>query len=304
MFDGFNDRGGFTGTSSTIGHLISGWTRRCYARSGIISEGIPDDMYEPKVASGSDKFHSDDEDYEMSSEAVEGGTMYVAHRPFHVTSGYTGEGDEISYVKIYEDPRIPGVLLRIEYIEYYYYEYDPDDEDTDDEDFQEELSYIKGEVENIKKGNYAPLIMDPDNIKLEWQEPVIHGIEYWKDGRPEEKNKPEDNNGKEDIIVNSTANNEKGKQDGGIIPDNIVNGWKTAKDVLGVIGGIAGGTAAVLGLTGGGNEDVSDDRKKYRMVIYKNFGDTIPRGGVVEVFACIVAMDKNGVESVDLALTR
>ncbi len=109
--------------------------------------------------------------------------------------------------------------------------------------------------------------MDPDNIQLKWDEPVIHGIEYWKDGWPEEKNKPEDNNEKENIIVNSTANNDKGKQDGG-------------------------------------NEDVSDDKKKYRMVIYKNFGDTIPRGGVVEVFACIVAMDKNGVESVDPALTR
>ncbi len=54
VFDGFNDRGGFDGMSSTIGHLISGWTRRCYARSGIISEGIPDDMVEPKVASGFD----------------------------------------------------------------------------------------------------------------------------------------------------------------------------------------------------------------------------------------------------------
>lgn len=107
----------------------------------------------------------------------------------------------------------------------------------------------------------------------------------------------EDDDKKVDIVVDSDAEEDPGDQDGGFIPAGIVEGWKTAKDIGGAAGGIAAATALIaLGLT--------EKNKKYRMAIYKNFGDTIHRGENVNVYACIMERDEKGNERVNLELTR
>ena len=99
-----------------------------------------------------------------------------------------------------------------------------------------------------------------------------------------------------DLVIDSDADKDPGLQDGGSIPTGIVEGWKKVKDALGAAGGVAAAISAiVLGLT---------DNKKYRMVIYKDFGDVIRHGEEVFVYACIVERDDKGNEQVNLELTR
>lgn len=107
----------------------------------------------------------------------------------------------------------------------------------------------------------------------------------------------EEDDKKVDIVVDSDADANPGDQDGGFIPAGIVEGWKTAKDVAGAAGGVAAATALIaLGLT--------DKKKKYRMAIYKDFGDTVHRGEKVYVYACIMERDEQGNEKVNHELTR
>ena len=107
----------------------------------------------------------------------------------------------------------------------------------------------------------------------------------------------EDDDKKVDIVVDSDAEEDPGDQDGGFIPAGIVEGWKVAKDIVGAAGGIAAATALIaLGL--------SAKSTKYRMVIYKDFGDTIHRGEEVFVYACIMERDEKGNEKVNYDLTR
>ena len=105
----------------------------------------------------------------------------------------------------------------------------------------------------------------------------------------------DDDDTKIDLVIDSNADKDPGLQDGGSISDGIVEGWKTVKDTIAAAGGIAAAISAiVLGLT---------DNKKYRMVIYKNFGDVIRHGEEVFVYACIVERDEKGNEHVNLELT-
>jgi len=113
----------------------------------------------------------------------------------------------------------------------------------------------------------------------------------------EAETEPEEDDKKIDIVVDSDADANPGDQDGGFIPAGIVEGWKTAKDVAGAAGGVAAATALIaLGLT--------DKKKKYRMAIYKDFGDTVHRGEKVYVYACIMERDEQGNEKVNHELTR
>ncbi len=106
----------------------------------------------------------------------------------------------------------------------------------------------------------------------------------------------EDDDKKVDIVVDSDAEEDPGDQDGGFIPAGIVEGWKVAKDVVGVAGGAAAAVAAIaLGLAA--------KSTKYRMVIYKDFGDTLRRGEEVLVYACILERDDKGNEKVNHELT-
>lgn len=108
---------------------------------------------------------------------------------------------------------------------------------------------------------------------------------------------------RKDVVVESEATKETGEQDGGEIEGGIVEGWKTAKDLAGVAGGVAAGGAAVAGLVAN-NEDLDEDKKKkYRMVIYKDFGNIIKRGERKAVYACIMERTGNGPEKVNLQLT-
>ncbi|MBR3342331.1 MAG: hypothetical protein IKG30_12090 [Clostridiales bacterium] len=116
-------------------------------------------------------------------------------------------------------------------------------------------------------------------------------------GNDEKETEPEEDDDKKvHIVVDSDADKEPGDQDGGFIPSGIVEGWKVAKDVVGVAGGAAAAVAAIaLGLAA--------KSTKYRMVIYKDFGDTLRRGEEVLVYACILERDDKGNERVNHELT-
>ena len=123
------------------------------------------------------------------------------------------------------------------------------------------------------------------------------GLVGWIFGTDPTDDDDDDDDKKIDIDINSNANKNPGNQDGGFIPSGIINGWKKAKDTIGVAGGIAGAVSAIaLGL--------ATDKKKYRMVIYKEFGDTIRRGEEVIVYACIVERDEKGNEKINRDLSR
>lgn len=123
---------------------------------------------------------------------------------------------------------------------------------------------------------------------------VPTGRQEGNDTKPTET---EEDDKKVDIVVDSDADENPGDQDGGSMPSGIVEGWKTAKDIIGAGGGIVAASALIaLGLT--------SKNKKYRMVIYKNFGDTLHRGEKVYVYACIMERDEKGNERVNLELTR
>ncbi len=115
----------------------------------------------------------------------------------------------------------------------------------------------------------------------------------------------EDDEKKVDIVINTDANSDPGEQDGGSFPAGIVEGWKKFKDAVGTAGAVAGAVGAtVVGLSSG-EEDADDERrKKYRMVVYKNFGDTIKRGEQVIVYAAIMESNPEGGEQVNHELTR
>ena len=73
-------------------------------------------------------------------------------------------------------------------------------------------------------------------------------------------------------------------------------GLDIPKTVMLGLGGLAAGGAAVAGaIAGSGNADV-EDKKKYRLKVYKDFGDKIQTGQQYAVYARIVEVGAGGVE--------
>lgn len=139
----------------------------------------------------------------------------------------------------------------------------------------------------------------PDPLKDETVEPETAPVEV-----PPVEEVEEDK--KVDIVVNSEAKEEEGSQDAGGIPSGIVNGWKKLKDMIGVLGGGAAavvGTALSLAGLSDNESDGEEEQKTYRMVVYKEFGDTINRGEEVIVYACIMENDPRSGERVNHKLT-
>ena len=128
-------------------------------------------------------------------------------------------------------------------------------------------------------------------------------------GKPQDNGNPTDNGNPQD-----NGNKGDGKQDGGIIDPGIVEGWKPIKDTLSVLGGVAAGLLGAIGLSGltggidsGKIEETVDEylkKKTYRLVVYKEFGNTIKRGEEVVVYACIMEKDEKGIEKENPELTK
>ena len=107
-----------------------------------------------------------------------------------------------------------------------------------------------------------------EDFEQKWDTVRIYHFYTWKYGA-------------QNLITNTNAADFPGEDEGVSIPAIIING------ILGAGAGLAGS---------GGSDGGDDKKKKYKMCLRKDFGDTIPVGERVAVFARIVEITPEGEE--------
>lgn len=219
---------------------------------------------------------------------IPGGMLFIGHKKDILNSAHKfSEYHEWKYHAVYKPEGTEHIIADVEFSEHYSL-------DGNGDGIEKYINKYSGFIDELLGRNYGMQITDPASLIIEWQEPVIDPMFYEGQGSAEKEKK-------EDVVVESTASKESGEQDGGIIDSDIVEGNK--KDLAGVAGGVAAGVAAVAGLVSNNESADEDKKKKYRMVIYKDFGDIIRRGEKKAVYACIMEQVGTQPERVNIQLT-